>query len=394
MLNDLGLCGIARLICNNNMAGIYIHIPFCKQACHYCNFHFSTLLKYKEKLVWAIGKEISLRKSFLENHKIETVYFGGGTPSILNEGELFSLIDSLNQSFDLSGVKEFTFEANPDDLSPEYLAVLAKTPINRLSIGVQSFFDEHLVWMNRAHKSREAIACIKRAQDLGLENISVDLIYGIPLLSNQQWEENLQHIIDLDIKHVSAYCLTVEPKTALAKMIDSKTVPNINEEQAGIQFDMLMKQMKHQGFEHYEISNFAKPGNFAIHNTNYWHGKHYLGLGPGAHSFKGNQRSWNISNNQLYVQGIESFEPKIETETLKENELYNEYIMTSLRTQWGCDRSLVQTKFGSAFLKNLDQELKNEMLNGRVQLINNAYVLTATGKFFADGIASSAFITE
>ncbi len=393
MLNGLGLCGIACLICTINMAGIYIHIPFCKQACHYCNFHFSTLLKYKEKLVWAIGKEISLRKSFLENQAIETVYFGGGTPSILNKNELNALIDSLNQAFDLSQIKEFTFEANPDDLSPEYLAVLAKTPINRLSIGVQSFFDAHLEWMNRAHKSSEAIACIKRAQDLGLENISVDLIYGIPGLSNAQWEENMQHIFELNIKHVSAYCLTVEPKTALAKMIDTKTVSNVNEEQAGIQFEMLMKHMKNNGFEHYEISNFAKPGNYALHNTNYWMGKPYLGLGPGAHSFKGNQRSWNISNNQLYVQGIESLEPKTETETLKDSDLYNEYLMTSLRTQWGCDRGVVETKFGTAFLNNLDHELKSELLNGRVQLINNAYVLSDTGKFFADGIASSAFIT-
>lgn len=376
------------------MAGIYIHIPFCKQACHYCNFHFSTLLKYKEKLVWAIGKEISLRKSFLENEEIESVYFGGGTPSILNESELFSIIESLNQAFDLSKIKEFTFEANPDDLSPEYLSVLAKSPINRLSIGVQSFFNEHLVLMNRAHKSEEATACIKRAQDLGLENISVDLIYGIPGLSNVQWEENMQHIFDLNIRHVSAYCLTVEPKTALAKMIDSKTVSNINEEQAGIQFEMLMKHMQDHGFEHYEISNFAKPGNYALHNTNYWKGKHYLGLGPGAHSYKENQRSWNISNNHVYTTGIEMHEPKMETEILRASDLYNEYIMTSLRTQWGCDRNVVEAKFGSACLKNLDQELKNEIEKGRLSLINNSYILTTAGKFFADGIASSAFITE
>lgn len=375
------------------MAGIYIHIPFCKQACHYCNFHFSTLLKYKEKLVWAIGKEISLRKLFLENEEIETIYFGGGTPSILSENELFSLIETLNKTFDLSKIKEFTFEANPDDLSPEYLAILAKSPINRLSIGVQSFFDEHLTWMNRAHKSGEATACIKRAQDLGLENISVDLIYGIPELSNAQWEENLQRIFDLNIKHVSAYCLTVEPKTALSNMIDSKSISNVNEEQAALQFDMLMKHMKEHGFEQYEISNFAIPGSYAVHNTNYWQGKHYLGLGPGAHSFNGSQRSWNISNNHLYTAGIEMHEPKIEMETLKDSELYNEYIMTSLRTQWGCDRNVVETRFGSAFLKNLDQELKHEIEKGRLTLINNAYILTTSGKFFADGIASSAFIT-
>ncbi|MBC7382907.1 MAG: radical SAM family heme chaperone HemW [Bacteroidia bacterium] len=374
------------------MAGIYIHIPFCKQACHYCNFHFSTLLKYKGKLVEAIGKEIFLRQTFLANEPIETVYFGGGTPSILSEYELHSIIDALNKNFDLSAVKEFTFEANPDDLTNEQINFLRHTPINRLSIGVQSFFDTHLQWMNRAHKSAEAIDCIKRAQDAGLTNISIDLIYGTPGLSEQKWSQNLLTTFNLKVPHVSAYCLTVEPKTALAKMIATHTSADVNDGQASLQFNILMQAMKENGFEHYEISNFAKPGKYALHNTNYWRGISYLGIGPGAHSFNKKQRSWNIANNATYVKGIDMNNPLIENETLTEKNLFNEAVMTSLRTQWGCSRTYIQETFGSSYLVHLDKELQNFIKKSWLSLTDNSYILTAEGKFFADGIAAAAFV--
>ena len=286
------------------MAGIYIHIPFCKQACHYCDFHFSTSLKHKDELLQCIHEELQLQRPYLENQTVETIYFGGGTPSLLSASELNKIIDTVHQNFEVLNQAEITLEANPDDLGIEKLKELRNTAINRLSIGVQSFFDEDLKWMNRAHQAQEAETAVKRAQDFGLENITIDLIYGYPLLSDEKWNNNIQKTIDLTIPHISSYSLTVESQTALDSFIKKGQQKPLDEMQSATQFKFLIQELTQNGFEHYEISNFAKPNQYAKHNTNYWRGIHYLGIGPSAHSFNGQSRQWNIANNAKYIQEI------------------------------------------------------------------------------------------
>jgi len=314
------------------MAGIYIHIPFCKQACYYCDFHFSTSLKYKDELIQALIKEIKLQKDYLAGETVETVYFGGGTPSVLNADEINILLNTITNLHTVSANAEITLEANPDDLSKEKLQALRQTSLNRLSIGIQSFFDEDLAWMNRAHRANEAESSVKRAQDTGFENITADLIYGYPLLTDQKWKYNLDKIFALDIPHVSSYSMTVEPRTALASFIKTKKQQPMDEQQSAEQFILLMDAMQAHGFEHYEISNFCKPGNYSRHNSNYWKGVKYLGLGPSAHSYNGETRQWNVANNAKYIVALEKSEIPAETETLSEANRLNEYIMTSLRT--------------------------------------------------------------
>src|ERR1700712_1599535 len=317
------------------MAGIYLHIPFCKQACHYCDFHFSTSLAYKDDLLRALVEEIRLRKDFLGGETVETIYFGGGTPSLLSGEELSLLINIITDIHTVSSDAEITIEANPDDLDQQKLKSLRQTPVNRFSIGIQSFFDDDLAWMNRVHRAREAEASVKRAQDAGFENITVDLIYGYPLLTEQKWKHNLDKAFELQVPHVSAYSMTVEPRTALASFIKKKKQAPMNDEQSSEQFIELMNAMEAHGFEHYEISNFCKPGHYSRHNTNYWRGIKYLGIGPSAHSYDGEKRQWNIANNAKYMQAIEKKTIPAEIEVLTEENRLNEYIMTSLRTQWG-----------------------------------------------------------
>src|SRR5476651_2419435 len=314
------------------MAGIYIHIPFCKQACHYCDFHFSTSLKYRDEMVQAIVKEIRLQMHYLNGETIETVYFGGGTPSLLNSGEINQVIDTITRLHHVATNAEITLEANPDDLDQQKVMALRQTPVNRFSIGIQSFFDEDLLWMNRAHRSDEAEASVKRTQDAGFENITADLIYGFPLLTDAKWQQNMAKLFALNVPHVSAYSLTVEPRTALASFIKNKKQAPVSDQQSAEQFLMLMAEMDKRGFEHYEISNFSKPGQYSRHNTNYWRGVKYLGIGPSAHSFNGDTRQWNIANNAKYLAGLTTGTIPAETETLTEENRLNEYIMTSLRT--------------------------------------------------------------
>jgi oxygen-independent coproporphyrinogen-3 oxidase len=373
------------------MAGIYIHIPFCRKACHYCNFHFSTTLHYKEKLCEAITKEFSLRKEELTNLPIETVYFGGGTPSLLLASELDLILKSLAANFDLTGVKEFTLEANPDDLNPEFLSYLQTTPINRLSIGIQSFEADHLSWMNRAHTADEAEGSVKLAKAFGFHSLSIDLIYGLPNLSELQWESNINKALALDPDHISAYCLTVEHGTALAHEVKKGKVKLIEEELAEAQFLYLRKRLLDNGYAHYEISNFAKPGKFALHNTNYWRGETYLGIGPGAHSFSGLERSWNISHNLQYINAINKGQIPIEVETLTENNRVNEYIMTSLRTHWGISLKLFEKTFGSERLKILRKQAETYIRQGKIIVVEDYYKLSEDGLFFADGIAADLF---
>jgi len=375
------------------MAGIYIHIPFCKQACHYCDFHFSTSLTYKAELLDALQKEIRLQKGLLNDESIETIYFGGGTPSLLEGEEINQLINTITDLHSVSSAAEITLEANPDDLDPKKLKELKQTPVNRFSIGIQSFFDDDLMWMNRAHRSNEAESSVKRAQDAGFENITVDLIYGYPLLTDAKWKFNLDKVFDLQVPHVSAYSMTVEPRTALASFIKNKKQAPMNEEQSSEQFIQLMEAMQAQGFEHYEISNFCKPGHYSRHNTNYWKGVKYLGIGPSAHSYDGEKRQWNIANNAKYIQAIEKKTIPAEIEVLTEENRLNEYIMTSLRTQWGLKLAQLNTIAKGAsepLLKEAEKFLEKGWIIQKDQVI----YLTQTGKLYADHIASELFFSE
>jgi oxygen-independent coproporphyrinogen-3 oxidase len=372
------------------MAGIYIHIPFCKQACHYCDFHFSTSLTYKAELLKALQQEISLQKDFLNGETIETIYFGGGTPSLLEGEEINRLISTITDLHTVSSNVEITLEANPDDLDQKKFKELRQTPVNRFSIGIQSFFDDDLIWMNRAHRSNEAESSVKRAQDAGFENITVDLIYGYPLLTDQKWKQNLDKVFELRVPHVSAYSMTVEPRTALALFIKNKKQAAMNEEQSSEQFIQLMEAMEMQGFEHYEISNFCKPGHYSRHNTNYWKGVKYLGIGPSAHSYDGEKRQWNIANNARYIQAIEKKTIPSDIEILTEENRLNEYIMTSLRTQWGLNLDHLNT-IAKGASEQLLKEAEEFLEKGWIIQKDQTIYLTQTGKLYADHIASELF---
>ncbi|WP_079643793.1 radical SAM family heme chaperone HemW [Sphingobacterium nematocida] len=374
---------------------IYFHIPFCKQACHYCDFHFSTSLKYKEEMLFALGKELALRLNYLDNKKITSIYFGGGTPSILNESDIQRLIDQVAQHYDIDPEAEITLEANPDDLTAQKTKALKTTSINRFSIGIQSFFEEDLIWMNRAHNAQEADACIKRVQDVGFENITCDLIYGYPLLSNEKWQANMDKLLSLSVPHISSYAMTVENKTALAHQIKTGKTPAILEEQAEEQMNMLIDTLTGNGYEHYEISNFAKKDHYAKHNTNYWKGKHYLGIGPSAHSYNSDSRSWNIANNAKYIAAIQEGNVNQEIETLTLNDRYNEYTMTSLRTMWGIDPHKIQQLFGTDYQSHLLREIQPFLEQEKIQLDQDGcYKLSNKGKLFADLIASELFLID
>ena len=372
------------------MAGIYLHIPFCKKACYYCDFHFSTSPQYKTEMVQAFRSELIMQKDFLENQKIETIYFGGGTPSLLSAEELHFLISEINNYFEVLPSAEITLEANPDDLNPQKVRELKQTSINRFSIGIQSFFEEDLKWMNRAHNSQEAESSIKRVQDAGFENITLDLIYGFPLLNNEKWLSNISRVLDFNVPHISAYSMTVEPATALASFINKGKQQPMNESQSVEQFILLMQHLQHARFEQYEISNFARPGMISKHNSNYWKGIPYLGIGPSAHSYNGKNRSWNISNNAKYIRSIENGNIPAETEVLTIPNKVNEYIMTSLRTIWGMDLDYI-ARFGSEYLK---------LVKNNLQVVNQDWIkkdqklvtLTQEGKLYADRIAAELFV--
>ncbi len=372
------------------MAGIYIHIPFCRKACHYCNFHFSTSMRLQKDFVPAILKEIELQKNYF-SEPVFTIYFGGGTPSILPSDDINSILQHLYKTFSIKQDAEVTLEANPDDISSPKLNEWKAIGINRLSIGIQSFFEDDLTWMNRAHNATQAAGCIALAQKADFYNLSVDLIYGTPTLSNNNWKRNVEKVIELSIPHLSCYALTVEPKTALEKMIAQKKIADVETEKQAIHFEMLMQWMNEAGYEHYEISNFSKPGFRSKHNSSYWQAKSYLGLGPSAHSFNGSSRQWNIANNALYIQSLYKNVIPFEIETLTINQRFNEYIMTSLRTMEGLSLQKVTNEFGELRTEELLQSAQI-YLRRRTLKIENDYLHTTTkGKLMADGIAADLF---
>ena len=375
------------------MSGIYIHIPFCKQACHYCDFHFSTSLKKKSELVSALQNELVLRKNELPNEPIKTIYFGGGTPSLLNLEELTAIFKTIYAEFTIAENPEITLEANPDDLSEEKINELANSKINRLSIGVQSFFEEDLKLMNRAHNAEEALNSIKLARSK-FDNISVDLIYGIPGMSNERWQKNIQILLDLDIPHISSYALTVEPNTALQKFIEKGKIKPVDDAAAAQHFETLRTVLKNAGFEHYEFSNYGKPGYFSQNNTAYWLGKPYLGIGPSAHSYDGNSRKWNIANNTLYIKAIERSELPLEVEELSITDRYNEYIMTRLRTYFGVDLVEVESEFGKEYLEYLKEQSVVLFEKEFLRIENNVMHITEKGTFLSDGIAADLFYID
>lgn len=374
------------------MAGIYIHIPFCKKACTYCDFHFSTSLKYADEMVDAICTEIRLKKDRLQNETIGSIYFGGGTPSVLPAKAFEKIFDALNSCFSISSDAEITMEANPDDLDSQKINALRQLPINRFSIGIQSFFEEDLVWMNRAHTATEAESCIKRSQDAGFENLSLDLIYGYPLLTNQKWLHNIAKAIEFKTPHISAYSLTVEPRTALANAIQKGKQLGLDDEQSATQFLTLNQHLSTAGFEHYEISNYSLPGCYAVHNTNYWRGVSYLGIGPSAHGFDKINRYLNIANNAKYLAALSKNQFPETIEELSEVDRFNEYVMTALRTQWGLDLNKIAIDFGKTYAEQTRLQASEFIANEKLILNKNIITLTPQGKLFADGIASSLFV--
>lgn len=377
----------------DQMAGIYIHIPFCRKACHYCNFHFSTSLGRADSMVEAISAEIILRAHEMKED-IETIYFGGGTPSILNPSQIAQLLDTISSNYPVAPAPEITLEANPDDITAEKAKAWKQMGINRFSIGVQSFVDENLQWMNRAHDAAQSIACLSTIREAGFENFSIDLIYGTPGQTQQGWIKDLEKAIELKIPHLSCYALTVEEGTALHHMIGSGKKEKISADEQAERFDALVQLSSAAGYIHYEISNLALPGKESKHNSAYWEAKPYLGFGPSAHSYSGIKRSWNISDNLKYIQSIEAGILPFEEETLREIDQLNEYIMTSLRSIHGLQKEIIKTRWGMDKWQIISTAIKKFINAGKIIETEEAWILTREGRFFADGIAASLFFLE
>lgn len=373
------------------MAGIYLHIPFCKKACTYCDFHFSTSTKYQDALIKAMVNEVHLRRNEL-NETIHSIYFGGGTPSLLNKQQLNQLLAAINSCFTVNENAEITLETNPDDMQAGKMEQWIEAGVNRLSVGIQSFTDCHLQWMNRTHTAQESLNCLNLAKKIGFEHFSIDLIYGLPKLSNQEWINTLQQAFTLNINHLSAYCLTLEANTAFHHQVNKGITQPLPDELQSEQFNILHEQLNAHGWEHYEISNACKPGNQALHNTAYWQGKPYLGIGPSAHSFNGeNIRSWNIAHNTRYLKALEKNTRLFEQENLNTNNLYNEYLMTGLRTSRGVSLTEIQKKWGIDLLNEQKSHIERYQKKGWLRHQNNVLTLSASGWLFADHIASELF---
>ncbi len=373
------------------MAGIYIHIPFCKKACTYCDFHFSTTFeKYRNDLVNALCEELIERKDTLANQPIATIYFGGGTPSLLTEEELINILSTLRENYDVQDGAEVTLEANPDDIDISKTDVWAKAGINRLSVGLQSFNTESLEWMNRAHSVEQSIACIGIAQAAGIKNISIDLIYGLPNMSEEVWREEIRTALKLGVQHISAYCLTVEPNTVLSTWVKKEKIQPASNELQHEHFTILQEELVNAGFEHYEISNFALPNYISKHNSSYWKGAHYLGIGPSAHSFDGKYRSWNVSNNQRYIKGIVSQQPEYDFELLTKENRFNEALLTGLRTKWGVRIAVLESIL--PLPQEFYQQIKALENKGWAELLEGVLYLTNEGKSWADKIAQDLFV--
>jgi oxygen-independent coproporphyrinogen-3 oxidase len=374
------------------MAGIYVHIPFCKLACHYCDFHFSTSLRPKDSLLKAINREISLQKDYLSNEPIATIYFGGGTPSLLSEVEIDTLLKTIHSTFTVVENAEITLEANPDDLTNKKLIGLKSVGINRLSIGVQSFDDTVLRFLNRSHTGARAIDSIQTARQLGFDNISLDLIYSIPNQPLTGWERNIDTALSLSPEHISAYSLTIEEKTAFGKWHKAGKLLEMEEEAQAQQFEALMELLTKNHYEHYEISNFCLPGFTSKHNSSYWGQQTYLGVGPSAHSFNGHSRQFNVANNWLYLQSLEKAVVPFTLEALTRENKINEYILTGIRTNKGIDLTYLEASFGFHFITFNERKLSQWLDNGCVEMKGNNIRLSGKGKLVADKIASDFFI--
>jgi len=371
---------------------LYIHIPFCRQACHYCDFHFSTNTSGKRAVVEAIAREIVLRASYLPEKKLDTIYFGGGTPSLLEDDELDLLLSTIHRQFEVSLNAEITLEANPDDLDQEKLNQFANAGINRLSIGIQSFHEPHLKLLNRIHSAQEAENCVKIAQAAGIDNISIDLIYAIPAADHSILQSDMEKAFDLDVAHISAYCLTIEPQTAFGSWLKKKKIKPIDEEFAASQFEILVNSLSKNGYEQYEISNFARNEQYSRHNSSYWKQHPYLGVGPSAHSYNGVSREYNVSNNAKYLASIQQHVIPSTYEKLSAEDRVNEYLLTGLRTKWGVQYAELDALSDGRFMRQHEAELKNMAQNGWILPDQKIIILTETGKLFADRIASDLFI--
>ena len=375
------------------MAGIYIHIPFCKHKCNYCNFFSVASVKYRDVFVDALLREMELRKDYLTGETVNTLYFGGGTPSMLTIDEINTILDKANKLFSLNPDLEITLEANPDDLNFDKTTHLKKyTPINRFSIGVQSFFNDDLQYLDRIHSGEEARKAIENVQKAGFNNITIDLIYGIPGLTIEKWNKNLDIFFDYNIPHLSSYSLTVEPKTALQHQISKRERAEVDEELSIRHFEILQQRIKENNFIHYEISNFAKEGFYSKHNSIYWLGDHYLGLGPSAHSFNGTSRQWNVAAIKKYIDADIADRIVAEKEILTTQQLFNEYVMTSLRTSWGCDLEHINNVFGNRFTDHFTKSIQPFLEEQKVIQNGNRFILSEPGKLFADGIAAEIFV--
>ena len=375
------------------MAGIYFHFPFCRQACHYCNFHFSTQLKHQQTMLKAFEKEISLRNDEIPQ-RLESIYFGGGSPSLLSTRAIENLLNIvMRDSLQIDKI-EITIEVNPDDVSDAYLNQLKSIGVNRISIGIQSFFDHELKMMNRIHSAAQAINAIERTAHY-FDNFSIDLIYGVPGSNLTTWKNNLNRALSFDPPHLSSYALTVEPKTVLAHQVKTKQLDLLDEEWVKSQYDWMVDRMEEAGLENYEFSNYSKPGFQSINNSNYWEGKAYIGIGPAAHSFDGyRKRSWNIANNQKYMKSLEQGILSSQHENLKEHEAFNEYIMTGLRTAKGVSLEKVHQSFGNHYVTYLEQQVENHLISQRLYWDGDALKVSKGAKFLSDGIASDLFILK
>jgi oxygen-independent coproporphyrinogen-3 oxidase len=378
------------------MNGIYIHIPFCKKVCYYCDFHFTVSFQQRDEIINAIIKEIEIRKDYLPTNNIETIYLGGGTPSVLQVNEIERILNQIHKYFAPDVGAEITLEANPDDLSETYLRDLAHLGINRLSIGVQSFFDQDLQWMNRRHNAEEAVQSIKASQNCGFHNLNVDLIYGIPGLSDARWLENLDIFISLNVPHLSAYHLSIEPKTVFGYYKRKGRLTEIGEDESLSHYQILTDVMRSNQYQHYEISNFCKESKIARHNTNYWKLGNYLGIGPSAHSFNGTSRQWNKAVNTSYIKALGKGELCYEMEILNETDRFNDYLLTGLRTMWGIDKVEIRKKFGEIYLQHLEKELAKFEGLGYLQTSSNddKIRLTESGMFISDKIIAEIFYDE
>jgi oxygen-independent coproporphyrinogen-3 oxidase len=374
------------------MSGIYLHIPFCKKACHYCNFHFSTSLRYADDMVNAILGEIRLRKQDTEL-PVETIYFGGGTPSVLTPQQIRVLLNEVYNKFEVINYPEITLEANPDDLSPTYIFDIQKVGINRLSIGVQSFLDDELALMNRVHNASQAMSSVEYAKKQ-FDNVSIDLLFGNPNTTLDDWKRNLEHALQLDVPHISSYALTLEPKTALERFVDKGVISLLDEKVVEAQFHHLVDTLTQAGYDHYELSSFGKPGYHSQNNTGYWQGKTYLGIGPSAHGFDGNQRYWNVSNNASYIQQIAKRELPQTIEKLSVVDRYNESIMIGLRASWGVSLQAMENDLGLRYRQHLEDQAKRFVDEGLLHIDNNILKTTSKGAFLADGISADLFLID